>query len=540
MKKIGDYILIKSIGKGSFGEVFLAQKSSSTEYYAAKKTLKSRILDPNSRKYFNQEIHILKSVQHPYIMRFYDLLESYTSVYVITEFCNGGTIASCLSKYYAMYNRPFPQEIVQYLMRQIVSSIEYLHSRSIIHRDLKLDNVLVKFYSQEDKQNLNMLKCKCKLCDFGLSRYLPRNQLAQTALGTPAYMDPKIINEVKHIEDMNKFAQMGVAINNNGNSFGYDQKVDIWSLGALCYEMLIGTPPFKADNFDEISRRAKEGFIRIPNNISLSRECVSFLNGMLQYDETKRLDIKQLKRHVFLNEDCRKFNEINLRGADLNFNNKEINLKASVWGAFGNDVMGFDSIDANMIYTGDLVSETQGLNYGMEITGMPTDCFGANANNNYNTNNLESNNINNFNFNFNENDIFNNTNKIPLNRIELTRSKTPIAVRRNNTSPQKPAEYPINFRTDKNVNQNFKNNFGFMPQVQGNFNDSPQKMPNYFNNNVGFGQKQGMPHLGVPIQQMNVVPGIGMGMMPNSPGMPVMGYPLSPRVGMIGGFNFYP
>ena len=143
--------------------------------------------------------------------------------YLVMEFCNGGSLSDCLKKYMQRFGTPFTQEIVQYLMKQIVNAIQYIHSRHIIHRDLKLDNILVNFDSEIDKNNLNMMKAIVKIIDFGFATHMGKQNLVYTALGSPINMDPNILRKMTDkkggIEKM----------------IGYDQKADIWSLGTLSY-----------------------------------------------------------------------------------------------------------------------------------------------------------------------------------------------------------------------------------------------------------------------------------------------------------------
>jgi serine/threonine-protein kinase ULK/ATG1 len=219
------------------------------------------------------------------------------------EYCNGGDLQSCLNKYMDKYNKPFPEEIVQYIMKQIISGFVYLHGRQILHRDIKLENILVKFKSEEDKNNLNMLKTDIKITDFGFSRYLKGDILAKSVLGNPINMDPKILRKMARIE--------------NDSDFGYDQKADIWSLGTITYELLIGCPAFEASSYDELIQKIEAGNYRIPHDISLSKEAISFLNGMMRYDAKTRLSIDELAKQHFLTRDISTFHYIHLKKSKM-------------------------------------------------------------------------------------------------------------------------------------------------------------------------------------------------------------------------------
>ena len=316
--KIGNLSLIKSIGKGTMGEVFLSTKKDSKEYYATKKIDRKYADRPGVKKYFTNEITILKSLKHNKIIRLADLKQTPSHYYIVMEYCNGGSLLSCLNKYKKLYKKPFSEEIVQYLMRQIVSGLKYIHGHKIVHRDIKLDNILVKFYSEDDLKKLNMIKTHIKISDFGISIHLDDNKLAYTALGSPAYMDPFILKKLNERNDIL-------------NSEGYDQSADIWSLGAICYEMLIGKRVFTGRNVKDLYKKVEEGNYIVPTY--LSKEVVSFINGMLQYDSQKRL--------TCLTRNTKEFSPIdfelvkNKLGADgINFNTKN---NTTMWNIFNEE-----------------------------------------------------------------------------------------------------------------------------------------------------------------------------------------------------------
>ena len=325
---VEDYTLEKIIGKGSFGQVYLTSKTGTNKLFATKKMPKTMVLQPKVKKYFNNEIHILENIDHPYIIKLYEIKQTINNYFLIFDFCNGGDLNHCLEKYKKKNKKPFTQEIVQHLMNQIVNGLQYLHNSKILHRDIKSDNILVHFKSKEDLQNLNLLNADIKIIDFGFARYLEDDSLAQSVLGSPLYMAPQILRKLKKLD--------------NNNSFGYDQKADIWSLGTVCYEMLIGTPPFYAENYDDLLKGIQKGNYSIPNNLKLSKEAVSFLNGMIQYNPQSRLDINALANHDFLVKDIKSFHFIDIKKAEEKFMNKKeivINAKEyqSIWYIFDTD-----------------------------------------------------------------------------------------------------------------------------------------------------------------------------------------------------------
>lgn len=294
--KVDNLILTKSLGKGAFGEVFLTNMEGRKELFATKRLDRAYSEKEENIKRLANEINIMKKIHHPNLVSLIDLKKTKTHCYLVMEFCNGGDLTGCLRKYMQLYKKPFSEEIVQYLMRQIVSGLDALHSRNILHRDLKLDNILVCFNSEQDKNSLNMMKATAKITDFGFATILnTAKPLATTVLGTPTYMEPSLLNNMQQ----------------RTRNQGYDQKVDIWSLGTLCYEMLVGRNPFSGYSLQDVYNKVKVGTYPLPT--SLSREVVFFIEGMLQKEHNKRLGCKELLQHDFLTKNVRQFKPMDAR-----------------------------------------------------------------------------------------------------------------------------------------------------------------------------------------------------------------------------------
>ena len=293
MKKIDNLILINLLGKGSFGEVYLSQKQDSNQLFATKKINKA-IADTKMRRYFQYEIKILRILKHPNIVKLEEIKETQNNYYIVMEYVNGGALSDYLKKYKLLYQTPFPEEVVQYLMRQIVDALIYIHDKNVIHRDLKLENIMVSFDSENDKAQLNMMRAKIKIIDFGLAILLPTNQsLTDTAVGTMLYMDPSILYEFYDKAKADK-------------SRGYGKEADIWSLGCICYELFRGKYPFEAKNAQELfSKIVNYGKYKIPKTSSL--EIISFLDKMLQYNGQARLSARELKNEPFLTKNVKDF-----------------------------------------------------------------------------------------------------------------------------------------------------------------------------------------------------------------------------------------
>ena len=321
---VGDLTLIKRIGKGAFGEVYLSKKAGRNEYFATK-VMDRRLYDGNEKKkkYLEREIYILQYLNHPNILKIVDFKKTNESYYLVTEYINGGSLSDCLKKYQEKYNKPFTQEILQHLMRQIMDAVKYMHGFGIIHRDIKLDNIMVNFDTEYDIFNLNMLKARVKLIDFGLATQLQKGGLTYTALGSPINMDPYILKKYK-LKD---------------NKGGYDEKIDIWSLGTVCYEMLIGKVAFEANSINDLIQKVETGNYVLPTTVS--KEVVGFINAMLQYDAQNRYTASELSRHPFLTKNVSQFTKIDTKRASNKIDRKGLNINikqnSTIWSIFNED-----------------------------------------------------------------------------------------------------------------------------------------------------------------------------------------------------------
>ena len=239
------------------------------------------------------------------------------------EFCNGGNLDKVLEKYKEKFGRPFSEEIVQHLMRQIIDGFKYIHSNKAIHRDIKLENILLNFEKEKDIKELNLMEATVKICDFGVSCFINDSGKLYSTLGSPINMDPVILKKAK-------------AEGHKLKDLAYDQKADIWSLGTICYEILIGNYAFDANDMDELVEKIENGTYTVPT--SLSSEIVSFINGMLQYDSQKRLTCNELIKHPFLTKEVKDFHSINLKKVSKNVEGNELKINTrknkSIWAIF--------------------------------------------------------------------------------------------------------------------------------------------------------------------------------------------------------------
>ena len=297
MKKVGkDYCLYKLIGRGSFGEVYLTSKENSKAFFATKVMKCEKVEDPNYLKYFLNEINILKGIDHKNCVKLENLQRTTHNYYIIMEYCNGGTLKDNYEKFKLKNGTPFSEKISQYVLKQLIDAVSYLHSKDIVHRDLKSGNIMLNYHTKEAKDNLDILNSDLKIIDFGTSAYKLKisnpenNYLLQTVIGSPLNMDPIIL-------------KMYTCESSGGAP--YNEKIDIWSLGILSYYLLIGYLPFRATNAYDLLKEIERGEIKISKDLSL--ETISLLVNMLQINPEKRSSAKDLLNHPFIQKNCDNF-----------------------------------------------------------------------------------------------------------------------------------------------------------------------------------------------------------------------------------------
>ena len=330
-KTFHDYKFIKFLGKGTYGELYLTQKGSGQTFRATKIFDRKQYDSSNWLKLcLDKEIEIMKELDHPNIVKFYGNEESETNYYLFMEYCNGGNLTEILKVYKKEHNDSFSWEIIQYFMRQIVKGVEYIHSKGIIHRDIKTDNILLTFKNPDDLKNLNLLAGQIKIIDFGVATKLDSFGEASTAVGSPIYMDPLILKQ--HIEK---------------KSVGkYDQRVDIWSLGAVFYQLLTGDRLYHVKSVAELEKKVEEGNYFIPKSKIQFKEPISFLNAMLQYSHEDRYTIKELAAENFIVKDIKDFTKTDLTQISYKIKESglEINYKENdtIYNIFNSGNAGFN------------------------------------------------------------------------------------------------------------------------------------------------------------------------------------------------------
>jgi serine/threonine protein kinase len=303
LKKVKDYELIKCLGSGTFGEVYLTENEKNHKQFATKVIPTSFLKRPELKKYIDSEIKIMKQLDHENTIKLHEFFQTNNNLYFIMEYINGGTLSDYLSSYKLKTGKPFSQKMIQHFVKQIVQGLIYIHSKNIIHRDLKLDNILLSFPSKIPKENREYSQATVKIIDFGLST---QKTFAMSNPGTPAYMDPIILQKYNKSGGIKRFRL-------------YDKKADIWSLGAITYEMLTGQNIFQADDLDELISKVEKGnyYLKVDD---LSNEILSFLNCMLQYEPKNRLSAKDLALHQFLTEKPEDFEKADVSDIEYKIN----------------------------------------------------------------------------------------------------------------------------------------------------------------------------------------------------------------------------
>ena len=302
-KKINEHVLIKEIGRGSGGIIYLGKNEKTNQICAIKvislkdmKTIKDELS-------FNESLSIIKTFHHPNIVEFKFHAKTKNNMYIITEYMNGGDLFQNLREHKKRYGQPFSETVVQKIIRQISPALEYLHSNNIVHRDIKAENLFIHYNNKEipnskeflstfthyyfDLENENFT---IKIGDFDYAKELAGGIEATSFCGSPMSMAPDVLEE--------------------SSKRKYNQSVDLWSLGTLIYELVIGCPPFKGDNIEEIFEEIKKGKYIFPNNIEISFECVNFINGLLRFDRDKRMKWHQIKEHPFYKGNALEFKKL--------------------------------------------------------------------------------------------------------------------------------------------------------------------------------------------------------------------------------------
>jgi len=256
---IGKYRILKTIGKGNFAKVKLA-KHVITHKEVAIKIIDKKALNANSLQKLFREVKIMKTLNHPNIVRLYEVIENTKQLLLIMEYANGGEVFD-----YLVAHGRMKEKEARAKFRQIVSAVQYLHNKKIVHRDLKAENLLLD-------ADMNI-----KIADFGFSNeFTPGNKL-DTFCGSPPYAAPELFQGKK-----------------------YDgAEVDVWSLGVILYTLVSGSLPFDGQNLKELRERVVRGKYRIP--FYMSTDCEQLLKRFLVLNPQKRSTLTNIMNDKWMN-----------------------------------------------------------------------------------------------------------------------------------------------------------------------------------------------------------------------------------------------
>lgn len=326
IKKVDNYRLMEIIGKGASADVYLSIDDKKKQLVAVKCMPKAKLNPERGEINLRRELEILHKMKHANIVAIKNYFENSNNHYVILEYCNGGDLFSYSKKYIAENKHPLNEVFIQKILQQIAPAMEYMHSNNIIHRDIKLQNILLNFNNvpnipkngglppKIEFKDMSLNKSfSVKIADLGYAKDLVKDNAGSTILGSPMYMSPDIVE--KYTEDGKEDKK-------------YNASVDLWSLGVITYELLTGSTPFHGKTYEEVFKAITKGKYNLPKNLRPSIEIISFINGLLQYYPEKRLNWSQIKSHPFLTRNPNDFNYIDLEMI-TDKNAVEINSKDS-------------------------------------------------------------------------------------------------------------------------------------------------------------------------------------------------------------------
>ncbi|XP_014348400.1 MAP/microtubule affinity-regulating kinase 3a isoform X3 [Latimeria chalumnae] len=256
---IGNYRLLKTIGKGNFAKVKLARHILTGREVAIKIIDKTQ-LNPTSLQKLFREVRIMKILNHPNIVKLFEVIETEKTLYLVMEYASGGEVFD-----YLVAHGRMKEKEARAKFRQIVSAVQYCHQKYIVHRDLKAENLLLD-------ADMNI-----KIADFGFSNEFTVGNKLDTFCGSPPYAAPELFQGKK-----------------------YDgPEVDVWSLGVILYTLVSGSLPFDGQNLKELRERVLRGKYRIP--FYMSTDCENLLKRFLVLNPVKRGTLEQIMKDRWIN-----------------------------------------------------------------------------------------------------------------------------------------------------------------------------------------------------------------------------------------------
>ncbi|XP_078092544.1 aurora kinase C-like [Mustelus asterias] len=254
---LDDFEIGRPLGKGKFGNVYLARERQSRFILALKVLFKSQLEKAGVEHQLRREVEIQSHLRHPNILRLFGYFHDDSRVYLILEYAPRGELYKELQRC-----GKFDDGRSAMYMSELADALVYCHSKKVIHRDIKPENLLLGANGE------------LKIADFGWSVHAPASRRA-TLCGTLDYLPPEMIEGKMH-----------------------DEKVDLWSLGVLCYEFLVGHPPFEAADRQETFRRISKVDLKFPPFVSEGAK--DLITKLLKHNPNQRLPLKDVLEHFWV------------------------------------------------------------------------------------------------------------------------------------------------------------------------------------------------------------------------------------------------
>ena len=263
---------IKMIGKGSFARVYLVQNKENQKKFAVKAFSKEYLLSQGKGKEsLINEVEVMQKLKHEFVMNLQEVHESKNSIYLVLELLEGGELLNYIS-----HQKNLTIRDCHRIMFCILSALEYMNSKKIMHRDLKPDNMILK-----KKSSLH--KCTLKLVDFGLATVHDIDEYLYKRCGTPGFVAPEVINAP------------------NNQNIHYTPKCDVFSAGVIFYILLTERSPFDGKSFREILQKNKKCKINFDHkSLNSKSPAVDLLKMMLEKDPKKRISAADALKHPFM------------------------------------------------------------------------------------------------------------------------------------------------------------------------------------------------------------------------------------------------